>query len=263
MLDDFVFRAVLAGLGVVLAAAPLGCFVVWRRMAYFGDATAHVAVLGVALSLMLAISIPLGVFFVVLTLVLLLHGLSARNYDNDTLLGVLAHGGLAGGLVAISFVPGVRIDLEAFLFGDILAVGKLDLLIIWCGALCVLGLLFWRWSALLTATLSAELAQAAGLDARREELILNLALAVVVAVALQVVGALLITALLIIPAAAARVFATSPERMVLIAAGVGAVSVFGGMEVSIRLDTPTGPTIVLIAITVFALSAIWQSIRGR
>lgn len=200
MFDDFLVRAVLAGLGVALAAAPLGCFVVWRRMAYFGDATAHAAILGVALSLLLSTSMLAGVLAVSLLMAVVVSQLSGRGYAMDTLLGVMAHSALAFGLVAVSFVSGVRIDLMAYLFGDILAVGKSDLMIIAAGAILVVSLVGWRWSALLTATLDEDLARASGIDPRREQLVLTLSLAVVVAVALKVVGVLLIAALLIIPA---------------------------------------------------------------
>ena len=204
MLDDFLIRAGLAGAGVALATGPLGAFVVWRRMAYFGDATAHAAVLGVALALAFEMSIFVGTMVVALAMALAVARLSARGHAMDATLGVLSHSALAIGLVAISFVTSVRIDLQAYLFGDILAVTRGDLAVIWLGALVVPALIVWRWSRLLIATLNGELAASAGVDPRREELVLTVALAVVVALAIKVVGALLIAAMLIIPAAAAR-----------------------------------------------------------
>ena len=165
----------------------------------------------------------------------------------DTLLGVLAHSALAFGLVAVSFLPGVRIDLMAYLFGDILAVGRADLGVIWGGAALVLALLAWRWSALLTATLNPDLACASGIDPRREQLVLTLALAVVVAVAIKVVGALLIAAHADHPRrrrAALRAHARGdggPRRL------VGGPGRAGGARRVLALDTPTGPTIVAVA----------------
>lgn len=253
MLDDFMIRALLAGLGVVLAAAPLGCFVVWRRMAFFGAATAHAAVLGVALSLALSISVFAGVLAVALIMAIVVNLLTDRGYAMDTLLGVLAHAALAFGLVAVSFITDVRIDLMAYLFGDILAVGRTDLAVIWGGAALVVLLMLWRWQALLTSTVSEDLAHAEGYDPRREGLILTIALAVIIAVAIKVVGVLLITALLIIPAAAARPFSTTPERMAGVAAGVGIASVLGGLWGSWHLDTPTGATIVCAGTLLFVL----------
>lgn len=255
-LDSFLVRAALAGLGVALAAAPLGCFVVWRRMAYFGDATAHAAILGVALALALSLPIFAGALMMALVMGVAVTLLSHRGMAVDTALGVLAHSSLAFGLVAVSFLTNVRIDLMSFLFGDILAVDRTDLAVIWAGAALVVGLLIWRWSALLLSTLNAELARAGGIDARREQLILTLALAVVVAVAIKVVGALLIAALLIIPAAAARPLADTPERMALVAAGIGAISALGGLWLAWELDTPAGPSIVCVAAGVFLVTGL-------
>jgi zinc transport system permease protein len=254
LLDDFLLRAALAGLGVAIATAPLGCFVVWRKMAYFGDATAHAALLGVALSLGFGLSVFTGVLVVALIMASTVTALSGRGQGVDTLLGVLAHSAIAFGLVAVSFLHGVRIDLMAYLFGDILAVTKSDLIVIWGGALLVLALVWARWSALLTATLNPDLAYASGIDPKREQLVLTLALALVVAVAIKVVGALLIAAMLIIPAAAARPLATTPERMALLACGIGIASALGGLALAFTFDTPTGPTIVCLAAVFFTLS---------
>lgn len=256
MLDDFMLRAALAGGGLALAAGPLGSFVVWRRMAYFGDATAHAAVLGVALALITGLPITLGTLFVALAMAASVSALASRGHGMDATLGVLSHSALALGLVAISFVPSVRVDLSAYLFGDILAVTKPDLAVIWGGAALVLALLLWRWSRLITATLSAELAAASGIDARREGLVLTLALAVVVAVALKVVGALLIAAMLIIPASAARGLSRTPEAMAAIAVLVGAVAALSGLAASWYADTPAGPSIVTAGAVIYLLVSL-------
>ncbi|SPJ26000.1 metal ABC transporter permease [Palleronia abyssalis] len=261
ILDDFMTRAALAGIGTALAAAPLGCFVVWRRMAYFGDATAHAAILGVALSLALSLPVFAGALVVALVMATAVSLISGRGYAMDTLLGVMAHSALAIGLVGVSFLSNVRIDIMAYLFGDILSVSRVDLAVIWGGALLVLALIGWRWSALLTATLNPDLARAAGVDPKREQLVLTLALALVVAVAIKVVGVLLITALLIIPAATIRPFATTPERMGILAALVGMASAFGGLRASYSFDAPTGPTIVCVAALLFLLSTVVSGLR--
>lgn len=263
MLDDFMVRAALAGIGVAFAAAPLGCFVVWRRMAYFGDATAHAAILGVALSLAFSMSIFVGSMTVALLMALTVSLLSGRGYAMDTLLGVLAHSALAFGLVAVSFISGVRIDLMAYLFGDILAVSRGDLLIIWGGAAVVVGLISWRWSALLTATLNEDLAHASGIDPKREQLVLTLALAVTVAVAIKVVGVLLIAALLIIPAAAARPLSRTPEGMAVAAGAIGILSAVVGLRTSYVFDTPTGPSIVCVAASTFVATSVLKGFRFR
>jgi zinc transport system permease protein len=262
MLDDFLIRAALAGVGLSLATGPLGSFVVWRRMAYFGDATAHAAILGVALALAADLPVTFGTLVVALAMALTVSVLAARGWAMDTTLGVLAHSALAFGLVAVSFVPGARTDLSAYLFGDILAVSRADLGFIWGGAALVVGLLAWRWQALLTTTLNEDLAHASGLNPARERLVLTLALAVVVAVAIKVVGALLIAAMLIIPAAAARGLARTPESMAIVATVIGAASSIGGLQLSLWQDTPAGPSIIAAAAIIFALSAMFGRLRG-
>jgi zinc transport system permease protein len=263
MFDDFLLRATLAGLGVALATGPLGAFVVWRRMAYFGDATSHAAILGVALALALSLPVGLGTMLVALAMALTVSTLAARGWAVDTTLGVLAHSALAFGLVAISFLPGVRVDLSGLLFGDILAVSKSDLAFVWGGALVIVALLAWRWQALLTSTLSEDLAQASGLNPNRERLVLTVALAIVVAVALKIVGALLISAMLIIPAAAARSLSRSPESMALLAVVIGAASVLAGLQTSLHFDTPAGPSIIAVAAIAFTVSVLIAPFKSR
>lgn len=263
MLDDFLVRAALAGVGLSLATGPLGALVVWRRMAYFGDATSHAAILGVALALALNMPTGAGTLIVALAMAGVVSTLAARGWAMDTTLGVLAHSALAFGLVAISFVPGVRSDLSALLFGDILAVSRGDLVFVWVGALLVVGLLVWRWQALLTTTLSEDLAHAAGLNPDRERLVLTLALAVVVAVAIKIVGALLIAAMLIIPAAAARGLSRSPEVMAVLAALIGAGASLGGLQLSLSFDTPAGPSIITVAALAFTMSVFVAQLPRR
>jgi zinc transport system permease protein len=261
MLDDFLTRAALAGVGLSLATGPLGAFVVWRRMAYFGDATAHAAILGVALALAADLPVALGTLVVALAMAATVATLAARGWAMDTTLGVFAHAALAFGLVAISFVPGARTDLSAWLFGDILAVSRADLGVVWGGSVLVLALLAWRWQRLLTATVNADLAHASGVNPDRERLALVLALALVVAAAIKVVGALLIAAMLIVPAAAARGLARSPEAMAAIATLVGAGAALGGLALSLWQDTPAGPSIVAAAAVAFIAAALVARIR--
>jgi zinc transport system permease protein len=253
LLDNFVLRAALAGVGVAIVAGPLGCFVVWRRMAYFGDTIAHAALLGVALALALEVAVIPAVLAVSAVVALAVARGTGRRYAADTLLGVLAHGGLAVGLVVLSFLPGGRGDLSAWLFGDILAVDTGDLALIW-GAAGLAGLVLWLgWSRLLNSTINEELAWAEGGNPERDRLLLTLALALLVAAALKVVGALLITAMLILPAAAARPLAKTPEAMVLAAALIGAVSALGGLRLAWIADTPAGPSMVVVALGLFLI----------
>jgi len=198
---------------------------------------------------------------VALLMALIVNSLSGRGYAMDTLLGVLAHSALAFGLVAVSFLSGIRIDLMAYLFGDILAVSRLDLAMIWGGAAVVVALIAWRWSALLTATLNEDLAYASGIDPRREQLGLTLALAITVAVAIKVVGVLLIAAMLIIPAAAARPLARTPEGMAAVAAMIGSISAGIGLRAAYVFDTPAGPSIVCVAALIFAMTSVMRGVR--
>lgn len=254
VLGDFFWRAMLGGLGIALVAGPLGCFVVWRRMAYFGDTLAHSALLGIALGFLFQINLNLAVAVTCVLLAIALMYLSrSQTLATDTLLGILAHSSLAIGLVALSFMPGVRVDLSGYLFGDLLAISRQDLAWIYAGALIVLGLLAWFWRGLLMATIHEELARVEGVPVERLRLVLMLMFSLVIAIAMKMVGVLLITALLIIPAATARRVATTPEKMVLVAIGFGMIAVAGGLGLSWNLDTPAGPSIVITAFILFLL----------
>jgi len=255
MLDDFFTRALLAGIGLALTTGPLGCFVVWRRMAYFGDTMAHSALLGVALGFLLEIDPTVGVFAVAVLVSLALLALERRGgLSADALLGILSHAALALGLVVLAFMTWVRVDLMGFLFGDILAVSKLDVVLIWSGGAVVLALLAFLWRPLLAASVDEELAAAEGLSPARSRLVFMLMMALVVAIAMKVVGILLITALMIIPAATARRFAATPEAMAALAALAGALAVTGGLYGSLAFDTPSGPSVVVAALALFLLS---------
>lgn len=257
MLDDFFVRAILAGVGLALTTGPLGCFIIWRRMAYFGDTIAHSALLGVALSLLFELNLTLAVFAVAaLVSVLLLFLQKRQALSADALLGILSHATLAIGLVMVAFMSWVRIDLIAFLFGDILAVSTTDIALIWGGGLFVLLAMAWLWRPLLAATVNAELAEAEGLKPERARLFFMLLMAVVIAIAMKIVGIMLITSLLIIPAAAARRFSPTPEIMAVLASLIGAAAVVGGLFGSLTYDTPSGPSIVVAALILFILSLL-------
>ncbi|MBD3667764.1 MAG: metal ABC transporter permease, partial [Kangiella sp.] len=253
MLEEFFVRALLGGIGVALIAGPLGCFVVWRRMAYFGDALAHSALLGVALGLMLSIEPVLGVLAAGIVLAVAFTLLQRQQrFAADTVLGLLAHSALALGLVALGLMENLRVDLLGYLFGDVLALSWSDVATIYGGAALVLLALLFIWRRLLAVTVEPELAQADGIDPLLVRLAFSLLLAIVVAMAMQVVGVLLITALLIIPAAAARRFASTPEQMAVLAAGAGMLSVALGLGGSLSFDTASGPSIVVAAMVLFA-----------
>ncbi len=259
IIDDFIIRAIIAGLLVVLVSGPLGCVVVWRRMSYFGDALAHAALLGTALALMLDINPLLGVVLIGIVLSYLLIRLQLKkDLSSDAILGILSHGALAAGLVILAIMQsqGQRIDLMAYLFGDILSVSWVYLG--WLSLVCllVLAVISWLWQSILAIAVHEELARSEGIAVDRIRLIFMLLMAVVVAVAMKIVGVILITALLIVPAASARRFAGSPEMMAAGAIVFGLVSVLGGVFASMQWDTPAGPSIVLASVLLFFISRL-------
>jgi len=254
-MPDFLLHALLAGLALALVAGPLGSFVVWRRMAYFGDTLSHAALLGVALGLLLDVSPMLAVTVGCALIAVLLVILQQRQpLASDTLLGILAHSTLSLGLVVLSFMHEVRIDLMSYLFGDLLAVSPTDLAWILGGAALVLVLLAVLWQRLLAITVHEELARVEGLPVAAIRLALMLLIAVVIAVAMKIVGVLLITSLLIIPAAAAQRHARTPEQMAIGASLLGMLAVCIGLSLSWLEDTPAGPSIVVSAAALFLLS---------
>lgn len=257
MIDEFLIRALLAGVGVAIIAGPLGCFVIWRRMAYFGDTMAHSALLGVALAVLLDANVTLGVFVVSTIGAVALIAMQKRApISTDALLGILSHSTLALGIVIVATMTWLRIDLMAFLFGDILAVSWMDISVIAVGGVVILAVLVKIWRALLAGTVNAELAAAEGLKPERARLVFMLLMAAAIAMAMKVVGVLLITSLLIIPAASARRFSGSPEVMAALSALFGVIAVALGLTGSLQFDSPSGPSIVVAAAILFALTLV-------
>jgi len=255
MLDDFFVRALVAGVGVALVASPLGCFIVWRRLAYFGDTLSHAALFGVALALLLESNITITVFGVSVFIAVALMFLQKKaTLSADSLLGLLAHSALALGLVTLAFMTWVRVDLMGFLFGDVLSVSVNDITVIYVGGAFVIGVMVFIWRPLFAATVNRELAEAEGVNPDRDDVVFMLLMAGVIAMAMKIVGVLLMTALLIIPAAAARRFVTGPEQMAVLAALIGSASVFAGLFGSLEWDTPSGPSIVVAALLFFIIS---------
>jgi zinc transport system permease protein len=254
-MDNFLLRALLGGLGVALVAGPFGSFVVWRRLAYFGDTLAHSALLGVAVGFLFRVNLTLGILVVCQLLAILLFvSQRQRQLAGDTLLGILSHGALSLGLVTLAFMDDVRVDLLGYLFGDILAIGTTDLAWIYGGGGVVLAGLLLLWKPLLAITIHEDLARVEGVPVDRVNWAFLGLMALTVALMMKVVGMLLLTSLLIIPAATARRFAPNPEVMALSASLIGMLAVCGGLFGSFQWDTPTGPTIVLAACLLFLLS---------
>lgn len=256
--------ALVAGIGVAVVMGPLGVFVVWRRMAYFGDALAHSGLLGVALGLVLGIHVSAGIVVVCggLAILLVLLRRGGRLAD-DTLLGVLSHGSLSLGLIAVALMASVRVDLISYLFGDVLAVAPGDIAAIYVGGIVALGALAVLWRPLVAISVHEELACVEGVSVVRVQLSFMLLIALVIALAMKVVGILLVTSLLIVPAAAARRLARTPEAMAALAAVAGAASVALGLAGSLAWDLPSGPAIVVAAVALFALGAALPARHGR
>jgi len=256
-MNDFLLRALLAGIGIALVAGPFGSFVVWRRLAYFGDTLAHSAMLGIALGLLLDINLTFGVVAVGVLMALALHlTLKHQGLPGDTALGILSHASLSLGLVILAFMDRVRLDLVGYLFGDILAVAGSDLVWIYLGGGISLLLLMLLWKPLLAMTVHEDLARVEGVAVDKIQLLFMLLMALLVALMLKIVGLILVTSLFIIPAATARRFASTPERMALGAALVGCLAVAAGLGGSLYWDTPAGPSIVVAATLLFLLSGL-------
>ena len=263
-MDDFLLRALLGGLGVAVVAGPLGAFVVWRRMAFFGAAMAHSALLGVALGLLLGLDLNVAMIAVCGALAVLVAAVERRaGLASDTTLGIVAHVALAVALVALAFMETARVDLFAYLFGDILAVTAADLAWIYGGGLAALTAVVAMWRPLLAATVHEELAQVEGAPVTWVRFAFMLLLALVVAIGIKVVGLLLITSLLIIPAAAARRIAHTPEQMALVASAIGCVAVAAGLYGSLRWDSPAGPSIVVAAALLLGVTTLAAWLRER
>jgi zinc transport system permease protein len=257
-IDDFLWRALLGGLGVAIVAGPLGCFIVWRRMAYFGDTLAHSALLGIALGFLFNLTTNISTISVCVAIALLLVVLQQqKRLATDTLLGILAHSALSMGLIALAFLQqskGLRIDLYAYLFGDLLAITHTDLYWIYGGGSLILLCLVFIWQSLLSITIHEELAQVEGVPIVWTRLLFMLMIALVIAIAMKIVGILLITSLLIIPPATARSFAHTPEQMAILASIIGGTAVALGLYMSWHWDTPTGPSVVVAASLLFTLT---------
>ncbi len=255
MLDDFLIRALIAGIGIALVAGPLGCFVVWRRLSFFGDTLAHSALLGVLLSISFNINISITIFVVSSLVALLLLRLEKTTYlAGDSLLGLISHSSLAIGLLILGFISFIRFDIMGILFGDILSVNTNDLLVIWIGGALILFVLWFIWKPLFASTVNYDLAEAEGMNPERVNTIFTILLAALIAISIKMVGILLITGLLIIPTAMARNLSNNPRQMVILSIVGGLLSVFIGLYASFEINTSSGPSIVSVALILFILS---------
>ena len=257
MLDDFFIRALIAGIGIALVTGPLGCFIIWRRLSFFGDTLAHAALLGVTMAVFFEINIAFSVFLISSVVALILIKLQkSTKLPGDALLGLLAHSSLAVGLVVIGFLTSIRFDVMGLLFGDILAVNQNDLLLIWIGGAFILLILKFIWKPLFASTVNHELAEAEGMEPNKFNAIFTVLMAAVIAISIKIVGLLLITGMLIMPAAMGRNLSNNPQQMVKLSVIGGLLSVIIGLFSSLELNTPSGPSIITAALILFCFSLI-------
>ena len=257
MLDDFFIRALLAGIGIALITGPIGCFVIWRRLSFFASTLAHSALLGVTMALVFELNIAFSVFLISAVLAIFLLQLQTKtNLPNDALLGLLAHSSLAIGLVIIGFLTTIRFDVMGLLFGDILAVSQSDLLLIWGGGVFILIILKIIWKPLFASTINYDLAKAEGMNPDRYNAIFTILMAAIIAISIKIVGLLLITGMLIIPAALARNISNNPIQMALLSTIGGLLSILIGLFSSLEFNTASGPSIITAALLLFLISLI-------
>lgn len=264
MIEPFLVRALVAAIGLAVIAAPLGCFVVWNRMSYFGETIAQASLLGVALALMLATDLNVTVVVVAVIVALAVIILSRQQIvPIDSVLGLTHHGTLALGVILIAGLQSQSIDLMGYLFGDIFAVSTSDLWWIALIGLVVALVMAFYWQPLLRLSVHDDLARAEGVPSIAIRTLFTVMLAVIIALTIKIVGVLLAIAFLIVPAVAARPLASNPERMVLASAVIGCVSVLLGIFLSAKTDAPGGPAIVVVMTVLAALSLLLAARRAR
>ena len=272
--------ALIAPLVLAIIAGPVGCLIVWRRMAYFGDAIAHSALLGVAVGLFIGFAPNIGVALICAVFAILLVYLQhRRKLSIDTLLGILAHGALAIGLLLVFWSaletghgshhePNHTIDphtlLEIYLLGSLENISMNQNIILIIGALIIAVILKLIWEPLILMTLNMDLARAEGVPTLRLQYIMMGIMTALVVMGLQITGVLFITSLLIMPAAAARQISTTPEKMILWAVIFAFSGVLSGYIASHEIHLPPGPTIVSALTTIFIISLLISVfLRGK
>jgi len=262
LIDDFLWRAALGASLLAAACGPIGCFVLWRRLAYVGESVAHIGLLGAALGLLIGVNVLIGTAVLAIVAALVMARATDRTIPAGTFVGIIGHVGLALGFVVLATMETVRTDLLGYLFGDVLALTTADLFAIAGVSLAVLAGTALMWQPLLRTAAGGQIAAAEGRNNRFAQTAFLVLIAILVAFGLKVVGALLIVALLIIPPAAARPFAKTPEAMAVLAAIAGALAAPIGLAAAWLADAPAGPCMVLAAAAIFAASSIAARLRG-
>ncbi len=256
-MEDFIFRAVIAAIGISIIAGSLGCFVIWKRMSYFSESISHSALLGVAFGLASGLGVHFGLIIIGALFAALIVVLQQRKFlSNDAILGIFSHIALSLGIVVLSIVGGTNTNYFGLLFGDILSITNSNIIWVYVVLFIIASLLIIFWQRLLLLTLNEELALAQGLNQSFYRLLFMLMIALAVSVSVQIVGVLLITSLLIIPPAIARVFASTPVSMVFQSVAVSILAVIIGLSLSMHYDLATGPSIVIALGGLFILSQL-------
>ena len=254
-LDDFLVRSVIAGLIMVTIAAPMGCLMVWQRLAFLSDTLGHAAVMGVGLGLLLEVTPIFGVLAVALLIVFALNRVNSFNTAlSETTLAIISNPGLAGGIILVGLLPAQSVNLEAILFGDLLATTTGDLIRLLVSTVLLLLVLQHYWQSFVAVSVSREIAQAEGIEVRKVQFLMYIMIALLVAVMMKVMGVLLIAAMLVIPTTSARLFSRSPEQMVAVSALYGLGALAGGISSSFQFDWQTGPAIVVSATILLLLT---------
>jgi zinc transport system permease protein len=262
-MDEFIIKIIIAAIGVSLITAILGCFVVWKKMSYFGDSLAHSSLLGIAIGIIFSIDINLMILLITLCFALILGYLQNKNIlSNDALLGILAHGGISLAMLVISFSE-IIFDLKSYLFGNLLFVENEDILLIYLALFVIYPIMFFNWQKFILLTLNSDIACSVGINLNRYRIIFTILIALTIAITIKITGILLVTSLLIIPASIARIISKSPNQMLLFATLISVFSSILGVIMSYEFDLVVGPTIITITIAIFILMLIARSLKSN
>lgn len=256
-MDLFIIKAFIGGLGISILTSIVGCFVLWKKMAYLGDSLSHSVLLGITLSVIFNIDILLGSFIFAIIFAFILFSFMDK-FDISTILGIIAHSGIAVSVLILSFIKNIRVDLMGYLFGDILTITRTEIYLIFSLIILVSIWLSFNWKKFILTAISNDLAKSEGINTRLLDLQMILLMSLIIVASVKIVGVLLVTAMLLIPAACARNFANTPVQMIFIAIIFGSIFVCLGLFSSLKADTPSGPAIIVIGLLSFLISFIFK-----
>jgi zinc transport system permease protein len=260
---DFMRIALIMAVLIGLTAPVVGTFIVQRRLALLGDGIGHVALTGVGLGLLTSTSPVLGAVFVSALGAVAIEVLRARSRTGgDVALALLFYGGLSSGVILTNLASGGSSGLQAYLFGSISSVSAGDLYVVAGLAISVLAIVAVFGRQLFLLCQDEEVARASGLPVRFLSLLIAVTAAVTVVIAMRAIGLLLVSALMVVPVAAAQQLTRGFKTTMLVATVIGVLSAVSGLMGSFELDVPPGPSIVLLAMAVF-VAAVLGGILAR